>query len=138
MGKSPDELATYIRSLYFEFVERCEAAGVPVVTEDTGRTVQEQVVKLSQGVSRTTNSRHLPQPPEWKSEAFDVVPKICLPLKYWGWNGSLGTSHPAWKQIIDIGLGLGLNNGYQMWGWDPGHFQWKRPNGNTVNQVVST
>jgi hypothetical protein len=137
MGKSPDELASYMQPIYAEFIIRCESAGYPVVTEDTGRTPSEQVVKLSQGVSRSTNSRHLPQPPEWKSEAFDVVPKACLPLKYWGWNGALGNSHPAWRVIIDIGSELGLNNGYLMWGWDPGHFQWKRPNGQVVIKAVS-
>lgn len=127
MGKSLDELASYFRPQVDQFLAECAAAGIPLTVEDTGRTPEEQAVHLINGTSKTQHSRHLPQPPEDKSEAIDVVPTVCLPMKYWGWTGDPATSHPAWARIIDIGTRLGLSNGYRMWGWDPGHFQYNHP-----------
>lgn len=127
MGKSLDELASYFRPLAEQLITNCSAAGIPVRIQDTGRTVSEQVQKLSIGQSWTTNSKHLPQPPEWKSEAIDVVPEVILVENKKDWD----TTNPVWKRIGKIGESLGL-----VWGgrWvhinngngDPGHFQFNR------------
>src|SRR5882724_6855956 len=125
MGKSLDELASYFRPLAEQLIANCSAAGVPVRIEDTGRTPTEQVVKLSNGLSWSRNSKHLPQPPEWKSEAIDIVPEVILEANKKNWD----PTNPLWKQIGAIGESLGL-----VWGgrWvhinngtgDPGHFQY--------------
>lgn len=130
MGKDPSELASYVLPLYLQFLAKCEAAGLPCITEDTGRTPDEQQANLAAGRSWTSHSKHLPQPPEMKSEAFDVVPRALVSLKDWGWNGTLEGSDPRWLQMGQIGESIGLR-----WGgrWpvnpphsrpDPGHFEY--------------
>lgn len=132
MGKEISELASYMQPLCVQFINLCQAAGLPVTIEDTGRDEAQQQENLKAGRSWTQNSRHLPQPPEGKSEAFDAVPKVLLSDKYWGWHGTLENSDPRWLQMGQIGEELGLR-----WGgrWpnnpphskpDPGHFQWHR------------
>lgn len=131
MGKDPSELASYVLPLYQQFVNLCQAAGIPVFTEDTGRDLQQQQENIKLGRSWTLRSKHLPQSPEQKSEAFDVVPKALLLLKYWGWHGTIENSDPRWLQMGEIGEQLGLR-----WGgrWpvnpphsrpDPGHFEFQ-------------
>ena len=127
MGKSLDELASYMRPLAEQLIANCSAAGIPVRIEDTGRSVSEQVQKLSAKQSWTTNSKHCPQPPEWKSEAIDVVPEAILESNKKDWD----PTNPLWAKIGKIGESLGL-----VWGgrWvhinngigDPGHFQFNR------------
>jgi len=122
MGKDPNELASYVRPLWEQFSALAQARGIPILLVDTGRTPSEQEVKLEQGVSWTQHSRHLPQPPELLSEAFDVVPKAYLAVKGWSPGGDL------WSELGEIGEGLGLEWGGRFPGRarDPGHFQWKR------------
>ncbi len=110
-----------------QLLQKATDAGLDPIVEDTGRTTTEQTQKRVQGVSWTTNSRHLPQPPEWLSEAIDVVPRVCMSLKYWGWNGRVENSHPFWGRLIEIGEGLGLHCGVHFPHPDPGHFQYVHP-----------
>lgn len=127
MGRSLDELASYFKPLAEQLLERATAKGLDPDVEDTGRTESEQSVKIALGVSWTKRSKHLPQPPEMKSEAIDVVPRACIKLKYWGWNGTVETSHPDWGELIEIGRDLGLTCGVDFPHPDPGHFQYKHP-----------
>src|SRR5216684_847525 len=123
MGKSLDALASYFRPQVDEFLGACEAAGILLTVIDTDRTPAEQQQKLADGVSWITHSKHLPQPPEGKSEAIDVCPTVYLTMKGWNPGG------PLWAQIGAIGERLGM-----FWGgrWthinggrgDPGHFQY--------------
>jgi peptidoglycan L-alanyl-D-glutamate endopeptidase CwlK len=122
MGNSIDELASYMQPLCTQFLAAAQAAGIECFLVDTGRTQGEQQTKLSQGVSWTQNSRHLPQPPEMKSEAFDVVPKAYMSMKNWNPYGDY------WDKLGEIGKGLGLKWGGDWIGHrDPGHFQWQGP-----------
>lgn len=132
MGKSLDELTSYMRPLAEALINQANAAGLDVMVEDTGRTIDEQQVKLLQGVSSTRNSRHMPQLPENKSEAIDIVPRSCILLKYWGWNGTRENSHPHWGRLIDIGTKLGLHSGEFFPIPDPGHFQYVHSNVRTT------
>lgn len=125
MGKSLDELASYFRPEAEVLIQRAIDAGLDPVVEDTGRTLSEQAVKLLQGVSWTKHSKHLPQPPEMKSEAIDIVPRECIGLKLWGWSGKVATSHPHWGALIRIVESLGLASGVHY--GDPGHAEWKHP-----------
>ncbi len=126
MGKSLDELASYMRPLAEELLSRATDAGLDPVVEDTGRTPTEQEQKLNLGVSWTTKSKHLPQPPEMKSHAIDIVPRACMAEKYWGWTGEVETSHPHWGKLIEIGESLGLKCGVHFPHPDPGHFEYTR------------
>jgi hypothetical protein len=123
MGNSLDALASYFRPQVDEFLAKCSDAGIPLIIVDTDRTVSEQAVKLAIGVSWTQNSKHLPQPPEQKSEAIDVVPTPYMTMKLWNPVGEM------WAQIGEIGESCGM-----FWGgrWqshpDPGHFQYVNPN----------
>ena len=102
-------------------LERAKEAGVECKIVDTGRTPTEQQVKISQGVSWTNNSKHLPQMPEGKSEAIDIVPLSVLEEHKPTWS----PEHPDWQKIGPIGEQLGLR-----WGgrWqkhpDPSHFEY--------------
>jgi hypothetical protein len=127
MGKEISGLASYMQPVAEAVIADANAAGLDVVIEDTDRSVSEQQQKIATGVSWTSHSKHLPQPPEMKSEAIDLVPRICLSLKYWGWNGTIENSHPAWGQLIAIGEGHGLHCGVHFPHPDPGHFQWVHP-----------
>lgn len=133
MGRSPDELASYVLPLYEQFLAATLAAGLPCITEDTGRTLEEQRADIAAGRSWTLHSKHLPQPPEGKSEAFDCVPRALVGDKFWGWHGKLANSDPRWLQMGEIGESLGLE-----WGgrWpvnpphsrpDPGHLEFVHP-----------
>src|SRR6516225_1164746 len=125
MGKDISELASYMQPLALALLQQASEAGLDPVIEDTGRTPTEQQVKIATGVSWTSNSKHLPQPPEGKPEAIDIVPRSCMSLKYWGWNGTIENSHPNWGRLIEIGESLGLTCGAHFPHPDPGHFQFK-------------
>lgn len=123
MGNSLDALASYFRPTVDDFLGQAEAAiGEPLLVVDTDRTPTEQQVKLAQGVSWTISSKHLPQPPESKSEAIDVCPLSYTKMK--GWN----PSGEKWAILGALGEKLGM-----FWGgrWehhpDPGHFQYVHP-----------
>src|SRR5438477_847413 len=124
MGRLLVELASYVRPLAIELLAKAQDAGLDPIVEDTGRSHDEQTIKLANGLSHTMASKHLPQPPENLSEAIDVVPRICMSLKYWGWNGTIENSHPAWGELIKIGEGVGFHCGVHFPHPDPGHFQY--------------
>ncbi len=127
MGKSLEELASYFRPLAEELIAEGNDAGLDLVIEDTGRTPTEQASKLATGVSWTQRSKHLPQLPEELSEAIDLVPRACISLKYWGWNGTVENSHPHWGQLIAIARTIrGIHCGVDFIHPDPGHFQYEK------------
>lgn len=123
MGKEIIALASYMQSLCVNFLAQAESQGIDCLLVDTDRTPSEQEQKLKDGVSWTEHSRHLPQPPENKSEAFDVCPKVYLGMKGWNPSGDL------WDKLGVIGEGLGLGWGGRWTGKkrDPGHFQYVHP-----------
>lgn len=129
MGKSLESLASYMEPLAQDLLNQCYAAGIPLTVEDTDRDPATQAADIAAGRSWTTHSKHLPQPPEMKSEAIDCVPTALLSVKQWGWYGTIENSDPRWLQMGQIGETIGLE-----WGgrWpntahsrsDPGHFQY--------------
>lgn len=132
MGKSLDELASYFKPIAISILADAQTEGLNPVIEDTGRDEIEQVVKLAQGVSWTSKSKHLPQPPEGKSEAIDIVPKACIGLKYWGWNGEVENSHPHWGKLIAIVEKNGAKSGVHFPHTDPGHAEYIHPTNLTL------
>jgi hypothetical protein len=133
MGNNLDELASYFEPKAQQLISNCALVGIPVRVINTGRTADEQTIKIQQGVSWTKFSKHEPQPPEMKSEAIDVCPLAVLEENKANWD----PKNPLWQKIGNIGKNLGL-----VWGgdWrhigetapgkgdgtgDPGHFEWK-------------
>lgn len=125
MSNTLNDAASYARPLFEQLLRECAKAGVPCRIVDIIRTPSQQEKKLAQGVSWTTHSKHLPQPPEGKSEAIDIVPLEILSEHKPDWD----ITNPLWTKIGLIGERLGLewggrwthiNNG----NGDPGHFQY--------------
>jgi len=144
MGKSLDELASYFRPQVDAFLAECETVFGPMTIEDTGRDPVTQAADIAAGRSWTTHSKHLPQPPEMKSEAIDCLPRALLSVPYWGWNGTLENSDPRWLQMGLIGEALGLK-----WGGrfplnpphsrpDPGHWEYKHEDQTQLHPDLST
>lgn len=133
MGRSLDELASYFKPIAEAILADATAEGLDPVIEDTGRDEVEQALKLASGVSWTIRSKHLHQPPENKSEAIDIVPRACIPLKYWGWTGSVEGSHPSWGKLIAIVERNGAHSGVHFIHPDPGHAQYIHSYSNKVN-----
>ncbi len=121
MGKDMSELASYFEPLAQDLLDKCYLAGIQCRVIDTGRTPEEQVVKLETKVSWTSHSKHEPQLPEGKSEAIDICPLAILAEHKVDWD----SASPLWLQIGEIGEGIGLK-----WGgrWhlhpDPSHFEY--------------
>lgn len=121
MGNSLDELASYFLPLAQALLTDCEGFGIPCRVIDTGRTFQQQEQKLAEGVSWTQNSKHLPQPPEEKSEAIDIAPEAILDEHKADWD----PPNPLWEKIGKIGEALGLEwGGSWVHNPDPSHFQY--------------
>lgn len=124
MSRRLDDLDSRIKPKAIELIARCAEALIPVMIITTSRTYEEQKDAVARGVSWTMNSKHLPQPPENKSLAIDVVPyaiyQIAGPDKL-QWN----ESDPVWAKIGAIGQALGLQWGVTINGVhkDLGHFQ---------------
>lgn len=133
MGRSLDELTSYMRPKAELLLTGCAAIGVPCRVVDTGRTHLEQDQKILDGVSWTQRSKHEPQPPEGKSEAVDIVPESILSEHKPDWN----PKHPDWQKIGAIGENLGLRWGGR-WGHhpDPSHFEWQEPK-NDIEDVIT-
>lgn len=123
MGKDLNELASYFLPLAQELLDKCAVAGVPCRVIDTGRTTQEQAIKLAEGVSWVSKSKHEPQPPEMKSEAIDIAPQAVLEENKANWD----PTNPLWQEIGGIGKELGLRWGGDWKVKDMGHFEYVHP-----------
>ena len=124
MSRALNDLSPRFRSKVFEFIARCTEAGIPLLIVDTLRTPEEQEANLAKGVSWTTHSKHLPQPPDNKSLAIDVVPyslyQLAGPDKL-AWDAA----NPVWPKIGEIGEHLGMTWGGRCKQKDMGHFEYK-------------
>jgi len=133
MGRDLSELASYFLPLATKLIEQCALARVPVRVVDTGRTPTEQEQKIAQGVSWTVRSKHEPQPPEYKSEAIDIVPESILSEHKPDWD----PESLDWQRIGVIGISFGLR-----WGgdWtthkDPSHFEYIWPVSGVEESIV--
>jgi peptidoglycan L-alanyl-D-glutamate endopeptidase CwlK len=114
------ELTSDMQPLCLTFLMNCQAAGIPMTLIDTLRTPAQQQINVANGVSWTLNSKHLPQPPEGKSDAWDAAPTELIGTKLWS------PASPLWGRVGIIGTQLGL-----AWGgdWthhpDPSHWERK-------------
>ncbi len=117
-SRSLEDLDGRFRPLADQLLAQSSAAGIPLRVINTLRTQAEQDHNILIGVSWTTHSLHLPQPPDGKSLAIDVCPAALLHEKGWA------PGAPEWQTIGVIGEALGLR-----WGgrWkkqlDLGHFE---------------
>lgn len=124
MSRLLNDLAPEFRPLAFELIARCAEAGICLLIVDTIRTPAEQAANIANGVSWTTNSKHLPQPPHSLSHAIDVAPyeiyQLHGPDKL-QWNND----DPVWQKIGAIGEALGLRWGGRWTQKDMGHFEYR-------------
>ncbi len=124
MSRSLNDLSHRFQPTVFEFIARCIEAGVPLLIVDTLRTEEEQKANIARGVSWTPNSKHLPQPPDGKALAIDVVPYstyLLHGISKLAWE----SSEPAWLKIGEIGESLGMRWGGRWSTPDYGHFEYK-------------
>jgi hypothetical protein len=118
MSKDMAALASYFLPLAQALIDQANEADLDVVIIDTGRTPEEQEEKIAQGVSWVVRSKHEPQPPEGKSEAIDLCPRVLLSEKAWA------PASPLWQQLGAIGEALGLRWGGRWPKQDMGHFEY--------------
>lgn len=132
MSRALDDLDRRLRPLAFELIARCAEAHISLLIVDTLRTPAEQAGNLARGVSWTTHSLHLPQPPDGKSLAIDVVPYHVYQLHGQDklqWDAA----DPVWQRIGAIGKAIGLRWGGDWRQRDLGHFEYmKGPDHDTV------
>ena len=125
MSRALNDLDSRLRPIAFEHIARCVESRVIVMIIDTLRTQEEQIINVSNGVSWTMDSKHLPRPPENKALAYDICPYSIYQA-----NGpdklNWDETHPHWQIIGRIGTSLGLK-----WGVvknnkriDLGHFEY--------------
>lgn len=119
--RSAECLCECIRTVYYEFRRRAEAAGIRIRLVETMRDEERQKFYVASKVSKTMNSMHLPQPPNGMSLAFDVCPEEYLYMKGWCPGGD------HWRTLGVIGAELGLFWGGEWRGWkDKPHFYYRR------------
>lgn len=131
MSRDLNDLDDRLRPIVDQLISNCAQAGVMLTVITTLRTMSEQEQAVRAGVSWTMNSKHLPQPPDDKSLAVDLVPTDYIAMK--GWN----PAGPKWWIIAQNAVALGLRSGMDWEGvglppvgttrhaWDPGHCEYK-------------
>lgn len=117
-----DDLDDRIKPLVFELIARCTERGILPFIVNTLRTPEQQANNIAKGVSWTTNSRHLPQPPSGKSLAIDICPYEIYNV-HGGNKLDWTASDPVWHVIGQIGESLGLVWGGRWKQKDMGHFE---------------
>lgn len=111
--KDPLALCPCIREKFLRLFE----SGIDLVVIETARDEERQKHYINSGVSWTTNSKHMPQPPYGKSLAFDVCPKCIVCEKGWA------PGHELWETLGLAGKVLGLEWGGDWRQKDRPHFQ---------------
>lgn len=107
VSTDPMRLCACVRSRFMDVVESCFLDGVKLVIIETARDAARQAYYVAEGVSKTLNSLHLPQPPFGLSLAVDAAPQSVLAMKYWApW-------HADWKTYGAAAKAVGLE-----WGAD--------------------
>ncbi len=117
MSKRLDDLSPEFKPFAVLFLARLVEEGIQVVIVDTLRTPEQQQINIRNGVSWTSNSKHL------TGDAIDVAPYLQYVL-HGGMKLQWDARDPVWLKMGQIGEACGLE-----WGgrWvktpDYGHFQ---------------
>lgn len=104
-SRDPSDLCPCVRAKLERVLLECRHAGIPVTLISTLRSIEQQRRNVAAGVSWTMRSKHLPQPPNGKSLAFDLAPREYLDKK--GWN----PTGPVWDDIDVMCDTVGLKTG---------------------------
>lgn len=123
MSAHLNDLDGRIRPLVFELIARSAERGIPLVIINTLRTPEQQAANVAKGVSWTSNSKHLPQPPDGKSLAIDVAPYSQF-QEHGEHKIQWDAADPSWSIIGAIGEALGLRWGGRWAQRDMGHFEY--------------
>lgn len=116
MSRALDDLSPTFKPKAMELLARLMEARIPVLIVDTKRTPEEQAANIRNGVSWTTNSRHL------TGDAIDICPYDQFNLhgrSKLEWDGD----DPIWIRIGQIGERCGLRWGGRWKVRDLGHFE---------------
>jgi peptidoglycan L-alanyl-D-glutamate endopeptidase CwlK len=87
--RDPQKLCPCIREKLERVLAGAEERGIRVTLLETLRDEERQRYYMSQGSSRTMNSKHLPQEPNGLSLAFDLAPTEYLSERLWNPEGEL-------------------------------------------------
>lgn len=116
MSRDLKDLDPRFRHLAQSLLEQANAIE-PTRVICTLRTEAEQADAIARGVSWTTRSKHLPQPPYGLAMAIDICPKRLLVEKNWAPDDSV------WQRLGAIGESLGLRWGGRWKRRDCPHFE---------------
>ena len=114
-GPRWDRLLPQARAKVEQLLAAARAAGLDVMFWDGWRSPEESAKNVAAGTSKVSdpiNSLHV-----W-GVAFDIVFRNAAGLPVWP-----PETDPRWRQLAEIGQGLGLYSGGLNWGWDWPHFQ---------------
>ncbi len=111
--RDPEGLCPCIRAKW----ETLRRGGQDLVLIETLRQADRQAHYIATGVSWTSKSKHLAQPPNGLSLAFDTCPRSYLAMKGWNPSGEL------WRCAGEAGEALGLTWGGRWKQRDLAHFQ---------------
>lgn len=111
------------KNVAMEFLARLTESHIPVAIINVLRTPEEQADNLAKGVSWTSKSLHLPQPPDGRSLAMDICPYAQFEIH--GANKlQWDASDPVWDKIGNLAESLGLRWGGRWQQRDMGHVEW--------------
>ena len=103
--------------------------GLDATVFDGLRTLPEQSENVRRGVSKTMDSKHLPQPDGY-GHAVDVVPLIDGRLMWDSDDPKIQKKVDQAYHDIDMAMtkasqlhNIEVENGFQLWGWDKPHWQ---------------
>jgi D-alanyl-D-alanine carboxypeptidase len=125
LDTSLDHLTPEFKPLAMELIARCIEARCPVVIVNTLRDAAQQQANIIAGVSWTSNSKHLPQPPSMLSDAIDLAP-ISQYVEHGSMKVNWDVNDPAWSIMGVAGMRLGLRWGAKFPKPDMGHFEYVR------------
>jgi hypothetical protein len=114
-GPRWERLHPELRAKIEQLEQAAAAAGLEVMFWDGWRDPEASAANIAAGTSRLKdplNSTHV-----WGLGA-DVVFKNALGMPSWP-----ADDDPRWRELAELGRGLGLDSGGIMWGWDWPHFQ---------------
>lgn len=120
MSRALDDLSARFRPIAMELLARCVEQQIPVLIVNTRRTAAEQSQNIANGVSWTTNSKHL------TGDAIDIVPFAQYVIHQENkllWD----SADPIWQKLGAIGEALGLRWGGRWQQQDMGHFEYVEP-----------
>lgn len=113
MSKKLNDLSPEMRPLAVELIALAVEDGLEPIIVETRRSLEQQQLNVSNGVSQTLHSKHL------TGDAIDIVPKKVTMYPRWKPDSEL------WERLGALGESLGLVWGGRWTMRDCPHFERK-------------